>query len=123
RASGVDPQAIRAEEADVSAEPEAAQGSLTFTRRIDRHVASDGPLLSVDGVSKSFGGVHAVDGVTFEVQPGEIVGLIGPNGAGKTTLFELIGGFTKADAGRVGFAGRDITGMGPEGRGRLGLIR
>jgi ABC-type branched-subunit amino acid transport system ATPase component len=74
-------------------------------------------------VSKSFGGVHAVDDVTFDVGAGEIVGLIGPNGAGKTTLFELIGGFNKADTGTVAFAGRDITKMGPEGRGKLGLIR
>jgi len=67
--------------------------------------------------------VRAVDGVSFEMQAGEILGLIGPNGAGKTTLFELIGGFTRPDAGRVVFAGTDVSKMGPEGRGRLGLIR
>jgi ABC-type branched-subunit amino acid transport system ATPase component len=80
-------------------------------------------LLDVTGLRKSFGGVHAVRGVTLSVLAGETVGLIGPNGAGKTTTFELIGGFTKADAGRVVFEGTDITSFGPEARGRLGLIR
>src|SRR5689334_13021183 len=80
-------------------------------------------LLDVTGLRKSFGGVHAVRGVSLSVLAGETVGLIGPNGAGKTTTFELIGGFTKADAGRVVFEGQDITSYGPEARGRLGLIR
>jgi ABC-type branched-subunit amino acid transport system ATPase component/ABC-type branched-subunit amino acid transport system permease subunit len=123
RLGGVDAAAARSEEADVTPDAGAAPERLTFTRRIERVEVVDGPLLRVDGVRKSFGGVHAVDGVSLEVNAGEIVGLIGPNGAGKTTLFELIGGFTKADAGSVAFAGRDVTRMGPEGRGRLGLIR
>src|SRR4051812_20177241 len=80
-------------------------------------------LLEVTGLRRSFGGVHAVRGVSLSVRAGETVGLIGPNGAGKTTTFELIGGFTKADAGRVVFEGQDITAFGPEARGRLGLIR
>ena len=80
-------------------------------------------LLQVSGLVKSFGGVRAVRGVSFDVRAGETVGLIGPNGAGKTTTFELIGGFTKADAGRVVFEGQDVTSFGPEARGRLGLIR
>jgi ABC-type branched-subunit amino acid transport system ATPase component len=80
-------------------------------------------LLEVSGLRKSFGGVHAVRGVSLSVLAGETVGLIGPNGAGKTTTFELIGGFTRADAGRVRFEGQDITSFGPEARGRLGLIR
>jgi ABC-type branched-subunit amino acid transport system ATPase component len=80
-------------------------------------------LLEVTGLRKSFGGVRAVRGVTMSVRAGETLGLIGPNGAGKTTTFELIGGFTKADAGRVVFEGQDITPFGPEARGRLGLIR
>jgi ABC-type branched-subunit amino acid transport system ATPase component/ABC-type branched-subunit amino acid transport system permease subunit len=80
-------------------------------------------LLHVDGLVKSFGGVRAVRGVSFDVRAGETVGLIGPNGAGKTTTFELIGGFTKPDAGRVLFEGQDVTALGPEARGRLGLIR
>ena len=62
---------------------------------------------------KHFGGVKAVDGVSFDVRPGEIVGLIGPNGAGKTTLFELIGGFTKADDGTIS-SRAGTSAMGPE---------
>ncbi|HVB26582.1 MAG TPA: ATP-binding cassette domain-containing protein [Mycobacteriales bacterium] len=80
-------------------------------------------LLEARGLRKSFGGVRAVRGVSFEVRAGETLGLIGPNGAGKTTTFELLGGFTRADAGSVRFDGRDVTGLGPEARGRLGLIR
>jgi ABC-type branched-subunit amino acid transport system ATPase component/ABC-type branched-subunit amino acid transport system permease subunit len=80
-------------------------------------------LLQADGLVKSFGGVRAVRGVSFDVRSGETVGLIGPNGAGKTTTFELLGGFTKADAGRVVFEGQDVTSMGPEARGQLGMIR
>jgi ABC-type branched-subunit amino acid transport system ATPase component/ABC-type branched-subunit amino acid transport system permease subunit len=80
-------------------------------------------LLDVQGLTKSFGGVRAVRGVSFDVRAGETLGLIGPNGAGKTTTFELLGGFTRADAGVVRFEGQDITAFGPEARGRLGLIR
>jgi ABC-type branched-subunit amino acid transport system ATPase component len=123
RLAGADPQEIRAEEASVGTDVGAVQGRLELTRRIDRHVDSDGPLLKVDNIAKSFGGVQAVDGVSFEVYPGEILGLIGQNGAGKTTLFELIGGFTKPDTGQVVFAGKDVSKLGPEARGKLGLIR
>ncbi len=80
-------------------------------------------LLEASGLRKSFGGVRAVRGVSFVVRQGETLGLIGPNGAGKTTTFELLAGFTKADEGAVHFAGHDITYLGPEARGRLGLIR
>jgi ABC-type branched-subunit amino acid transport system ATPase component len=80
-------------------------------------------LLEVRELRKSFGGVRAVRGVSFDVRAGETLGLIGPNGAGKTTTFELLGGFTKADSGRVVYEGEDITDLGPESRGRLGLIR
>jgi ABC-type branched-subunit amino acid transport system ATPase component/ABC-type branched-subunit amino acid transport system permease subunit len=80
-------------------------------------------LLQADHLRKHFGGVAAVDDVSFEIRAGETVGLIGPNGAGKTTTFELLGGFTRPDAGRVRFERRDITHLGPEDRARLGLIR
>ena len=70
-----------------------------------------------------FGGIQAVGGVSLLAAPGEIVGIIGPNGAGKTTLFDLISGFTRADAGRVLLGGRDLTGCGPDQRARFGLGR
>ncbi|MCU1595255.1 MAG: putative transporter ATPase and permease protein [Frankiales bacterium] len=88
-----------------------------------RRNAASGALLEAKGIRKSFGGVRAVRGVSFEVRPGETLGLIGPNGAGKTTTFELLAGFTKLDEGAVTYGGRDVSAMGPEGRGRLGLIR
>jgi ABC-type branched-subunit amino acid transport system ATPase component len=77
----------------------------------------------VKDLRKSFGGVRAVRGVSFDVRVGETLGLIGPNGAGKTTTFELVAGFTRADQGSVRYAGKDITALGPEARGHLGLIR
>ena len=80
-------------------------------------------LLESIGLVKNFGGIRAVDEVSFHVRTGETLGLIGPNGAGKTTTFELLGGFTSPDDGRVRFAGRDVTGLGPEARADLGLIR
>jgi ABC-type branched-subunit amino acid transport system ATPase component/predicted MFS family arabinose efflux permease len=79
--------------------------------------------LATQELSVRFGGITAVDGVTFEVAPGEVVGIIGPNGAGKTTLFDLISGFTPANAGRVVVKGRDVTGLSASGRARAGLGR
>ena len=67
------------------------------TRRAQRRVAAT--VLSVAELTKHYGGVIAVDDVSFDVVEGQTLGIIGPNGAGKTTLFELIGGFTKPDAG------------------------
>src|ERR1039458_6184601 len=65
-------------------------------------------LLKVVGAVKRFGGLVAVDDVSFDVRAGEIVGLIGPNGAGKSTMFNLLTGTLRMTAGRVAFAGRDI---------------
>jgi branched-chain amino acid transport system ATP-binding protein len=70
-------------------------------------------LLEVENLSKSFGGVKAVDRVDFVLKEGEILGLIGPNGAGKSTLFNIISGIEKPDSGRVKLEGQDITGMPP----------
>jgi ABC-type branched-subunit amino acid transport system ATPase component/ABC-type branched-subunit amino acid transport system permease subunit len=81
------------------------------------------PILVVHSVSKAFSGVRAVSDVSFEVVAQETLGLIGPNGAGKTTLFEMLGGFTRVDSGRVDFDGKDITNSSPEKRARSGLIR
>jgi ABC-type branched-subunit amino acid transport system ATPase component len=80
-------------------------------------------LLEATHLVKRFGGVTAVDDVSFSVRAGETLGLIGPNGAGKTTTFELLGGFTKADGGSVRFGGRNVTSLGPEARAQQGLIR
>jgi branched-chain amino acid transport system ATP-binding protein len=80
-------------------------------------------LLQVRGVSRRFGGLRAVDDVSFDLNRNEIVGLIGPNGAGKTTLFETISGFIRPTGGTVAFDGRDITGQPPHRLARLGIGR
>ena len=82
-----------------------------------------GGVLQVRGLSKSFGGIHAVKDISFDVNPGEIVGLIGPNGAGKTTCFNLITGFYTPSAGQVQFRGNDVTGKAPYEMARLGIVR
>jgi branched-chain amino acid transport system ATP-binding protein len=80
-------------------------------------------LLSLQGVSRRFGGLDAVDDVRLDVERGEILGLIGPNGAGKTTLINLITGVYPATAGRVRFDRHDITDWRPYQIARLGLAR
>jgi branched-chain amino acid transport system ATP-binding protein len=80
-------------------------------------------LLALEDVSRQFGGLRAVDQVSFTVDEGEILGLIGPNGAGKTTLINLITGVHPASTGRVQFDGRDITRLRPHQIARLGLAR
>ncbi len=82
-----------------------------------------GPALSVSELTVFFGGIAAVDDVSLDFAPREIIGLIGPNGAGKTTLFDLISGFLPATRGRVELAGRDVTNLGAAERARLGLGR
>jgi branched-chain amino acid transport system ATP-binding protein len=80
-------------------------------------------LLTVEAVSKRFGGLAAVDGVTLSVAPGGITGLIGPNGAGKTTLFALISGFERPSSGRIMFRGEEVTRMPPHLRTSAGIVR
>ena len=80
-------------------------------------------LLEVDGLSKSFGGLRAVQDASFAVREGEILGLIGPNGAGKTTLFNLLNGILQADAGTVRYLGHNLLGMAPNRIARLGIGR
>jgi ABC-type branched-subunit amino acid transport system ATPase component len=80
-------------------------------------------MLEVRGLSKSFGGLKAVDQASLDVRQGEIVGLIGPNGAGKTTLFAAIAGFHAPDAGRVAFEDKDITGLAPHRICAAGMVR
>src|SRR5690625_505022 len=80
-------------------------------------------LLKVDGMTRRFGGLVAVNDLSFEVHSGEILGLIGPNGAGKSTTFNVVSGFYKPTSGRLSFKGEDITGLGPAQVCRKGLVR
>ncbi|WP_127091529.1 ABC transporter ATP-binding protein [Aquabacter cavernae] len=81
------------------------------------------PLLCVDAVSLSFGGLKALSGVTFDVAPNSITAVIGPNGAGKTSLFNCISGFYTPQQGAIRFAGEDITKTHPPHRAKIGLAR
>ena len=81
------------------------------------------PLLSVDHVTRKFGGLVAVNDVAFDVTKGELVSIIGPNGAGKTTLFNLLTGQLPPSSGRVLFEGSDISALPPQARARLGFGR
>ena len=81
------------------------------------------PVLAVAGVSKHFGGVHAVQDVSFAIRPREICGLIGPNGAGKTTLFNLVSGIHRPDRGTIHIAGTRADGLAPHDVARLGVSR
>src|SRR5262245_57322379 len=81
------------------------------------------PLLACKGLTCRFGGVVALDGVDFDVNEGEIVGLLGPNGSGKTTLFNVVTGIYAADAGTVTFADEDITAARPQAVYRAGITR
>ena len=85
--------------------------------------AAPAPVLETRGVTKSYGGIRAIDGIDLTLHEGEILGVIGPNGAGKTTLFDLISGFVMPDHGAVVFDGYDVTFMAPDARARLGLGR
>ena len=82
-----------------------------------------GVLLQVEDVAKAYAGVHAVDGVSFEVNDNEIVGIIGPNGSGKSTTIDCITGFQPADRGRVRLAGRPLEGLASWQIARAGLMR
>jgi ABC-type branched-subunit amino acid transport system ATPase component/ABC-type branched-subunit amino acid transport system permease subunit len=129
RAHGIDPEPLYAgENVGTGAQGGAALDRLTVRDRAavpgQRRQSTMGTtLLEARSLQKRFGGVHAVRDVSFAVRAGETVGLIGPNGAGKTTTFELLGGFTRPDAGRVVFDRRDVSFLGPEARANLGLIR
>ena len=80
-------------------------------------------ILTVENLSKSYGGIHANSDISFEVEEGSILGVIGPNGAGKSTLFDLITGFTKPDTGKVKFFDKNIFGISPDKISNLGVGR
>lgn len=81
------------------------------------------PLLVLHDVSKSYGAVKVIDGISLAVNEGETLGILGPNGAGKTTLFNLISGDVRADQGRVEYGGRDVTALKPHQRCHAGIGR
>ena len=80
-------------------------------------------LLELDGVTKIFGGLVAVDSLSISIDKGQIYGIIGPNGAGKTTVFNCITGVYKPEKGKVKFDGKDITGLSPHVIANLGIVR
>jgi branched-chain amino acid transport system ATP-binding protein len=82
-----------------------------------------GPLLEVQGLVKRFGGFTALNGVSLSVKAGERFGLIGPNGSGKTTLINCVSGVLPVNGGTINFDGREITGLPPHQRSRLGIVR
>lgn len=85
--------------------------------------ARTAPLLTVEGLTKAFGAVRALDAVSFHIAPGEMVAMIGPNGAGKSTCFNIVNGQLAADAGRVFLAGANILGLPPRAIWRRGVGR
>jgi len=103
------------------------QALATFADRPREPVSANGGerpvVLTIDGITKRFAGITAVDGVSLDLHEGEILGIIGPNGAGKTTLFDLISGFVVSDGGSIVLEGRDITNSKPQRRASLGLAR
>jgi branched-chain amino acid transport system ATP-binding protein len=81
------------------------------------------PMLRLDGLRKSFGGIVVTDNVTLDITPGEMHAVIGPNGAGKSTLINQISGLLAPDAGSIRFDGADITALPPHGRAQIGMAR
>ena len=80
-------------------------------------------MLEIKGITQRFGGVTALEDVSFSIRPNDITGVIGPNGAGKTTLFNIISGIYRQTSGRIFFDGKDISGMPPEILAKRGLVR
>ena len=106
--------------APAAPQPTAAAATV---RHMPSAIIGNDVLLKVAGLSKSFGGLKAVQNVSFEVRRGEIVGVIGPNGAGKTTLFNVLNGFQKASAGTAELDGKPIIGLRPNALCHLGMGR
>ncbi len=100
-----------------------SDGSSLEVFAVPHAESAEGAILEVEGLSKAFGGLQAVDGASFEIESGSITGLIGPNGAGKSTTFNLITGLEELDAGEITFNDEDITGLEPHEVAEAGLVR
>ncbi|WCO65298.1 MFS transporter [Iamia majanohamensis] len=120
---GIEVLAERTEQEVAAGGPEVHEGHDADERVAAVEEGEVRPALATHELSRRFRGIRAVDEVTLEVAPGEVLGIIGPNGAGKTTLFDLVSGFVPADSGRIEVRGRDVTGLGPDARARHGLGR
>jgi branched-chain amino acid transport system ATP-binding protein len=94
-----------------------------MTATAPSRVTSAAKALGLDGIGVRFGGLQALDGVSFDVPHGQAIGILGPNGAGKTTLFNVITGFVPHHAGTVRAFDRDVTELRPDQRSRLGVVR
>lgn len=81
------------------------------------------PILSIKGITKTFGGLKALVDVSFDIEKGDVFGIIGPNGSGKTTLINCITGFIRTESGQVKFRGKDITGWKPHKIADMGIAR
>jgi ABC-type branched-subunit amino acid transport system ATPase component/ABC-type branched-subunit amino acid transport system permease subunit len=121
RRHGLDPEVEWDHEA--SAATTTARAAIALPPTQSRALPHGDVVLRSVGLTKQYGGLHAVDGVSLDIHSGETLGLIGPNGAGKTTYFELLSGFTRPTGGTVEFLGRDVTALSPSARAQLGLIR
>jgi neutral amino acid transport system ATP-binding protein len=106
-----------------SARPPDGEPPLAGRRVVRRPAGPSAQILTAADLTKDFGGVHAVDGVSLSVTRGTLTGLIGPNGAGKSTLLSLLAGTEKASDGRISFQGQDVTGLPAYRRARIGLVR
>jgi branched-chain amino acid transport system ATP-binding protein len=110
--------------ASVTAAPNGRPGvARTRYRKRQRELAEAPVVLETHGLGKSFATNVVISDLSIALRQGEILGIVGPNGAGKTTLFDLISGFLRPDAGRIELRGRDVTGLGPDRRSKLGLLR
>lgn len=103
--------------------PDATEITTTTTATVDEAMLDGAPVLTVEGLTVQFGALKALDDVSFQVPPASIMGLIGPNGAGKSTFVDAISGFLPKHGGRVLLGERDLAGLSPTRRARLGLRR